>query len=123
MRPDANGRFAVAAKPLVTTRYRITSGKMAAGGLRLTVAPLVRFYPARAATSLRGLVRPVLPGASVEIQRHAGDGWRLAARAKVDERGDFQAAVRLTPASYRARVVAGRGFVPGFSKPLRVPGG
>jgi stage II sporulation protein D len=123
VRPDADGRFAVAVKPLVTTRYRLTSGKMAAGGLRLTVAPLVRFYPARAATSLRGLVRPVLRGAAVEIQRNAGDGWRLAARAQVDERGDFQAAVRLTPASYRARVVAGRGFVPGISKPLRVLGG
>jgi hypothetical protein len=68
-------------------------------------------------------VRPVLAGAAVEIQRDAGNGWRLAARAKVDERGDFQASLRLTPATYRARVVAGRGFVPGTSKVLRVLGG
>jgi hypothetical protein len=123
VRPAADGRFSVAVKPVVTTRYRLTSGKMAAAGLRITVAPLVRFYPARAATSLRGLVRPVLPGAAVEIQRDAGNGWRGVARAQVDQRGDFLAAVRLTPATYRARVVAGRGFVPGFSKPLRVLGG
>jgi stage II sporulation protein D len=123
VRPAADGRFAVAIKPLVTTRYRLTSGKVAGAGLRVPVAPLVRFYPARSQTSLRGLVRPVLPGAAVEIQRDTGSGWRLAARAQVDERGDFQASVRLTPGSYRARVVSGRGFVPGTSKPLRVLGG
>ena len=123
VRAAADGRFAVAVKPVVTTRYRLTSGKMAGAAIRLTVAPLVRFYPARAATALRGLVRPVLPGAAVEIQRDAGAGWRAAARARVDERGDFQASLRLTPATYRARVVAGRGFVPGTSKPLRVLGG
>jgi SpoIID/LytB domain protein len=123
LKTDSEGRFAVAVKPLVTTRYRLTSGKMASAGYRIPVAPLVRFYPARAATSLRGLVRPVLPGAAVEIQRDNGSGWRLAARATVNERGDFNAAVRLTPATYRARVVAGRGFVPGTSKPLRVLGG
>jgi stage II sporulation protein D len=123
VRPAADGRFAVAVKPTVTTRYRLTSGKMAGAGLRIAVAPLVRFYPARAATSLRGLVRPVLPDAAVEIQRDVGSGWRLAARAKVDQRGDFQAALRLTPGSYRARVVAGRGFVPGTSKVLKVLAG
>ena len=123
LRPGADGRFAVAVKPLVTTRYRLTSGKVAGAPLRVTVAPLVRFYPARSATALRGLVRPLLAGAQVEIQRDAGNGWRLAARATVDERGDFQARLQLTPGTYRARVVAGRGFVPGMSKTLRVLGG
>jgi stage II sporulation protein D len=120
VRAAADGRFAVAVKPVVTTRYRLASGKLAGAPIRVPVAPLVRLYPVRAPTSIRGLVRPVLGGAAVEIQRSEGTAWRLVARAEVDSRGDFQAAVRLTPGTYRARVVAGRGFVPGTSKVLRV---
>jgi stage II sporulation protein D len=123
IRAAADGRFAVAVKPVVTTRYRLTSGKLAGAALRLPVAPLVRLYPVRTQTAIRGLVRPVLEGAAVEIQRSDGTAWRLVARAAVDSRGDFQAAVRLTAGTYRARVVSGRGFVPGTSKVLRVLGG
>jgi stage II sporulation protein D len=122
VRPDRNGRFAVSVKPAATTRYRLTSGRVAGAPIRVPIAPLVRFYPVRSATSLRGLVRPVLPGASVRIQRQEGSAWRSVASARVDERGDFEAAVRLTAGIYRARVVSGRGFVPGVSRVLRVLG-
>jgi stage II sporulation protein D len=123
IKPAKDGRFAVTVKPQVTTRYRLTSGKVSGSVLRVPVAPLVRFYAARSQASLRGLVRPLLPGAAVEIQREQGAGWQAVASATVDDRGDFLATLRLTPGSYRARVVAGRGFVPGTSKVLRVLGG
>ncbi|MDQ3823909.1 MAG: SpoIID/LytB domain-containing protein, partial [Actinomycetota bacterium] len=45
VRAGADGRFAVAVKPLVTTRYRLASGKMAGAAIRVGVAPLVRLYP------------------------------------------------------------------------------
>jgi stage II sporulation protein D len=122
IRAARDGRFAVAVKPVVTTRYRLTSGTVAGAPIRVPVSSLVRFYPVRSSTSLRGLVRPVLPNASIQIQRQAGTAWRAVATARVNERGDFEAAIRLTPGSYRARAVSGRGFVPGVSKTLRVLG-
>jgi stage II sporulation protein D len=122
IRAAADGAFGIALKPAVTTRYRLRSGPLVTGSARVAVAPLVRFYPARRATLLRGLVRPVLAGAAVEIQRLEGAEWATVARTTVDPRGDFEASLRLTPGDYRARVTAGRGFVPGQTKILRVLG-
>jgi SpoIID/LytB domain protein len=123
LKPAKDGAFTVGVKPSVTTRYRLVSGTVASAPLRVPVAPLVRFYSAREATSLRGLVRPVLAAALVEIQRQDEAGnWRAVVRTTVDARGDFRANVRLTPGSYRARVFPGRGFVAGQTKVLRVLG-
>lgn len=122
IRAAKDGSFAVAVKPVVTTRYRLTSGRVPGGAVRVPVAPVVRFYPARQPTALRGLVRPVLPNAVVEIQRDEGGVWTTVAKASVDQRGDFEAALRLIAGSYRARVTSGRGFVPGTSQVLRVLG-
>jgi hypothetical protein len=111
-------------KPKTTTSYRVALGTARTQPQRVAVAPLVRFYPVRAAaTELRGLVRPVLPGARVDVQRLDGTQWRLVKSAQVDDRGDFDAPLRLASGSYRARVVAGRGFVPGTTRVLQVVNG
>src|SRR5213078_1966746 len=44
---DQDGLITVLVKPTVTTRYRLTSGKVSAASIRVPVAPLARFYPAR----------------------------------------------------------------------------
>jgi hypothetical protein len=64
-----------------------------------------------------------LPGASVAVQRLAGTTWTTVARTRVDANGDFEAPLALTSGSYRARVVAGRGFVPGTTRVLEVSAG
>jgi stage II sporulation protein D len=120
--PSKDGSFAVGVKPLVTTRYRVSSGDVAAQPVRLAVAPLVRFLAAPKQTSLRGLERPLLPGTTVQVQRLADTAWKTVATATVDAGGNFEAKLKLVPGDYRARFAPGRGFVPGLSKVLRVLG-
>src|SRR5262249_46646524 len=80
-RPTAAGAFAVTVQPLVTTDYRLSAG--AAGGVftRVPVAPRIRFYPVADPAHLRGFVRPLLPGAKVQVQRLDGTTWSSVATA------------------------------------------
>ena len=117
--PAKDQTFAMTVKPKATTSYRIALGIARGPVARVPVAPLVRFYPLRAAaTELRGLVRPVLPGARVD-----GTQWKTVKSVQVDERGDFAAALQLASGSYRARAISGRGFVPGTTRVLQVVNG
>ena len=119
----ADGTLAVAVKPSLTTWYRLAVGSLRTNPVRIPVAPRVRFHLPAGAASLRGLVRPVLPRALVEIQRLDGTLWRTVARTRVDANGGFVASVQLHQGTYRARVSPGRGFVPGTTKPLEVVSG
>ena len=114
------GVFEVPVKPALTTWYRLSIGSLHTGQVRVPVAPRVKFYAPKSQTALRGLVRPVLPTARVDVQRLAGDAWRTVATTRVDDDGNFLASVQLRKGTYRARVSAGRGFVPGTTKPLEV---
>ena len=121
LKPDDAGALTVVVKPAVSTRYRLASGKVTAASVRVTVASLVRFYPARTPDQLRGYVRPdTLAGATVTIQRQQGVGWVTAAQTTVDAEGNFLAMLQLTTGVYRARVSSGRGFVAGTSPLLQV---
>jgi nitrogen fixation protein FixH len=93
---------------------------MRSGVVRLTVAPLVRIEASTDQTSLSGLVKPLLPGSQVYVQRQAGESWTNVQRTTVSADGTFSAQLELTPGTYRARVVAGKGFAPGLSKILKV---
>jgi hypothetical protein len=119
----ADGTLAVPVKPAVSTWYRLAVGSLRTAPVRISVAPRVRFDLPAAAASLRGLARPVLPKALVEIQRQDGTAWRTVARTRVDGSGAFAASVELRKGTYRARVTPGRGFVPGLTKPLEVVSG
>jgi len=88
--------------------------------VRLAVAPSVRISAATDRLSLGGLVKPLLPGAAVQVQRKAGASWTTLARTNVAADGTFSAKVDLSPGTYRARVVAGKGFAAGVSKILQV---
>jgi len=115
------GALSMVVKPVATTQYRLTSGKVAAAAVRVPVAPLLRFYPVRAQDQLRGYVRPVaLEGTTVFIQRQDGTRWVTLTRATIDAQGDFLAKLQLTSGVYRARAAAGRGFVAGNSPVLQV---
>jgi stage II sporulation protein D len=117
------GRVTAVVKPLVSTSYRLAASSTLFGQpVEVVVAPLVRFRQVTERTALRGLVRPVLPGAQVELQRLRGSSWRVVGRAEVDAAGNFEVRLELAPGSYRARVTAGRGFAPGVSPVLKVVG-
>jgi hypothetical protein len=68
-----------------------------------------------------GLVKPVLAGARVQVQRQGNSGtWATVATTNVTSDGAFEASVNLSPGTYRARVVAGKGFAAGLSPVLMV---
>ncbi len=118
---DQDGLVSVLVKPTVTTRYRLSIGKVSAASIRVPVAPLARFYPARAQDRLTGYVRPAsLSGTKVLVQKQEGTAWPTVGQAVVDASGDFLAKLQLTPGVYRARVSSGHGFVIGFSPVLQV---
>jgi SpoIID/LytB domain protein len=121
VKADSTGALSVVVKPALTTRYRLTSGKVAAAAVRVPVASLVRFYPARTPDQLRGYARPTsLAGSVVAIQRQQGSGWATLARTTVDAEGNFLVKLQLTTGVYRARVSSGHGFIAGTSPVLQV---
>lgn len=119
--PDEEGGVTALVKPTVTTRYRLSSGKVTAESVRVPVAPLARFYPARRPDQLSGYVRPAsLAGTTVLIQKRQGAAWPTVGQATVEANGDFLAKLQLTTGVYRVRVSSGHGFVVGFSPVLQV---
>jgi stage II sporulation protein D len=121
LKGDQDGVVTALVKPAITTRYRLSSGKVSAESVRVPVAPLARFYPVRTQDRLTGYVRPTsLAGTTVLIQRQQGEAWPTVGRATIEANGDFLANLQLTTGVYRARVSSGHGFVVGFSPVLQV---
>jgi stage II sporulation protein D len=119
---DAAGTVALTQKPSVTTDYRLATASVAAAPVRVAVMPRIRFAATQLPGSLQGLVRPVLTGAGVQIQRQdaATARWTTIATTTVDASGRFSAPLQLTPGTYRARIAASRGYAAGTTPPLRV---
>jgi stage II sporulation protein D len=121
LKGDQDGVISALVKPQLTTRYRLSSGKVSAAPVRVPVAPLARFYPARTPDRLTGYVRPAsLAGTTVLIQKQQGAAWPTVGQTTVEANGDFLATLQLTTGVYRARVNSGHGFVVGFSPVLQV---
>jgi stage II sporulation protein D len=115
-----NGTVAVTVRPKVTTDYRLESGGFRTSSVRASVAPLVQLAAGADGVSVSGTVRPLLPGASVQVQRLDGGSWTTVAQTSVGSDGSYSATLNLSPGSYRARVSAGRGFAIGLSDTLVV---
>jgi stage II sporulation protein D len=116
-----SGRVTATLSPQVTTDYRLSAGgQMRSGIVRLSVAPSVRLAAPADRTAMTGLVKPLLPGAAVQVQRKVGVSWTTVARSTVNPVGTFKATLNVTPGTYRARVVAGKGFAVGLSTVLQV---
>ena len=121
LRRAADGTWERAISPPEPMEYRLASGDVATAPVRVGVAPAVRLLlNGTRIDSLRGTVRPLVAGATVQVQRLVGSTWKTVAWERVDAKGNFVAQLRVLQADYRARVVAGRGFAPGISPVLRV---
>jgi stage II sporulation protein D len=121
--PKRDGTFEASVKLTSPTVFRLSAGRgLVSGAVRVAVAPRVRIAPVEIRTQLSGLVRPVLPGVTVTVQRETETGWRAVASGKLDAAGRFVVKLELLPGVYRARVAPGRGFAPGVSPVLRVLG-
>ena len=54
------------------------------------------------------------------MQRQAGKTWKTVAETTVTAYGAFTVSLYLTPGTYRARVIAGKGYAAGISPVLTV---
>src|SRR5919204_269111 len=117
-----SGQVGVTVAPKISTDYRLATGEIRSGSVHLAVAPRVRMFISADRLSLTGLARPVLARSAVQIQKPATSGWAAPLRAEPGAKGDFSANLDITPGAYRARVVPGRGFVPGVSRVIKVTG-
>jgi hypothetical protein len=116
--PSADGSFSLSLQPSVITFYRITAGKTIGATLRVPVATVVTL--AQSDPGFSGTVTPALAGSPVELQQSSGTTWTTVATGTTADDGTFSIAQPAAPGTYRARVVTGKGFVPGLSDPLAV---
>ena len=118
VRPLGKGPFAVPFRAEQTTDFRLTGRGVVGSVLRVKVASRVTLKTAPGGVS--GLVRPVLPGVIVTIQRQEGKRWTSAGTSTVDEQGAYTTELALAPGVYRARVAPRPGYALGLSKTLTV---
>jgi len=119
---DDDGSFSVAVKAAAPEEFRVTSGTISTPSTKLVVAPRVALKVSADLTTLKGSVRPVLPGTPVQIQHQNATTGRWGTVAKVDatRMGRFLYAPQLLDGTYRARVIAGSGWATGLSKKVVV---
>ena len=121
VKPGAAGAVAVGVKPSISTEYRLASGNVRTPPVRVLVAPRIRLVPPTSPTALSGTVTPVIPGATVAVQRRdEGGAWRTLATLPPAANGAFKANLSLQPGAYRARYAPGRGYAVGLSRLLEV---
>jgi stage II sporulation protein D len=116
VQPASDGTFSIAVRPIATTTYRLATGQIRSAPVTVPVAPLVS--ASLSAGTVLGSVKPALAGASVQLQRQDGVGWKTVASGTTDGGGSFAVTAQLAPGAYRVRCAPGHGLSPGVSQPL-----
>ena len=116
------GATSISANPRTTTFYRLRNASAATAPVRVAVRPQLRFTANQQPGSLRGTMRPVRPGRTIQLQRRtSAGGWRIVDTAVVNSDGIWRAVFNVTPGVYRAYSASpGGGLVPGGSPTLTV---
>ena len=110
-RPGATVR---ATKKLVAPAvFRITAGKLTGPALRVPVAPAVSAR-VTAPLTVSGVVKPLDPGTTVELQLDSERGWFTTAQTTTGPDGVYSI-VLPEPGSYRVRIAPAQGFAEGLS--------
>jgi len=100
--PAADGTFATFVRPRVATAYRVASRRGKGAAVRVLVTARVNFYKVTDSSLLEGIVQPLLPRASVVIQRKTGTRWVTVAEGRTRASGEFSIGLVLRPGVYRA---------------------
>jgi stage II sporulation protein D len=102
----------VKVKLLAPASFRITAGKLIGSVLRVPVAPRVTARPI--GQSVSGVVTPLDPGSTVELQQDSERGWFTTARTTTGAEGDYTLTAA-QPGGYRVRAAPAQGFAEGLS--------
>jgi stage II sporulation protein D len=119
LEPASDGTFSTIVRPQVNTWYRLAWGAARAGLAKVTVT--ARVSAVVGTTGVTGTLRPVAPGAPVELQRKRDDGtWEKVSATTADAASAWSFAGAPQPGTYRVRGVPGHGVAAGFSAPFTV---
>ena len=117
---DDDGSFSIAVKAVAPEEFRVTSGTIATPSTKLVVAPRLALKVSADLTTLKGAVRPSLPGTPVQIQQQKAGRWGTIAEVDASRGGRFSFTPNLLGGVYRARVIAGNDWAVGLSKKVLV---
>jgi stage II sporulation protein D len=105
-------------KLLAPATFRISAGKLLGPVLKVPVAPTVSAKVPSPLT-VAGAVKPLDPGATVEVQLDSERGWFTTARTTTGPDGAYSLAVP-EPGVYRVRVPPAQCFAEGLSRELEL---
>jgi stage II sporulation protein D len=109
-----DGAYAVVVKPRVSTSYRLAWGTARIGLARVTVT--ARVSAVVTPTGVHGTLRPVAPGAPVQLQQRRDDSsWATLSTSTTDGSSAWAFAGAPAPGTYRVRAAPGRGVAAGLS--------
>jgi stage II sporulation protein D len=117
--PGADGSFAPIVKPQVSTSYRLAWGTARLGLARVTVT--ARVTAVASPTGIQGTLRPVVPGAPVQLQQRQDDGtWTTLSSTAADQAAGWSFGGAPAPGTYRVRAAPGHGVAAGVSAAITV---
>ena len=112
--PAADGSYSVSVKAAGPAQYRVTTENASTPWTKVAVAPLLTLKATADLTTLKGIVRPVVPGTAIQIQQ-LGRRWTTVAKVLPSRNGRFGFAPSAPGGVYRARVVPGSGWAAALS--------
>jgi len=107
--PAADGSYSVRVKAAAPAEYRVTAERSSTPLTNVVVAPLLTLKASADLTKIKGVVRPVVPGTSIQIQQ-LGKRWTTVSKVLPSRTGRFGFAPSAPGGVYRARVVPGNGW-------------
>jgi stage II sporulation protein D len=100
-------------KLLAPASFRISAGKLAGSVLKVPVSPLLTVRSS-APLTVAGTVKPLAPGAAVELQLETEGTWSTVGTTTTGVEGAYTLAAD-QPGRYRARTAPAQGFAEGLS--------
>ena len=117
--PGADGSFTSIVKPPVSTAYRLVWANARIGLAKITVT--ARVAATVTPTGIQGTLRPVAPGALVQLQqRHDDKTWTTLSTTTADQASGWSFGGAPAPGTYRVRGAPGHGVAAGLSVLLTV---
>jgi stage II sporulation protein D len=113
--PAADGSYSVSVKAAAPAGYRLATENGSTPSTNVVVAPALTLKASADLTKVKGVVRPVVPGASIQIQQLGRRRWATVSKVLPSRTGRFGFAPSAPGGVYRARVAPGNGWARALS--------